>query len=84
MYFYWPLSPIQSSYGHSVNLILLLTEELKLADYCINKRHGSERWSAACAAIDTSATTSSSCSGERNLSIIKTSISSGKIALFFT
>lgn len=84
MCLHWPLAPVQSSYGHSVNPILLLTAELKLADHCMNLRFGSERWSAERSAMDTSATTSSSCSVERSLSIIKTSISSGKIALFFT
>lgn len=73
---------LQGTYGHFLSPILILPEELKLRDHCINTRFGIEHWSAECSAMDTAAT-SSSCSVERNLSIIKTSISSGKIVVFF-
>lgn len=76
------LSQVQGAYDHFLSPILVLMEELKLADYCINTRFATEHWSAECSAMDTAATFGS-CPAERTLSIIKTSISTGKIVLFF-
>lgn len=80
--FSWCYHLYKVLHGHFLSPILVLTERLKLTDHCINTRFGIEHWSAECSAMDTAAT-SSFCSAERNLSIIKASISSAKIVLFF-
>lgn len=74
------LSLIQGSYHHSLRPTLVLTDELKLADCCIKVSSGIERWSAECSAVWNTAT-SSPFSAQRNLSIIKTSISTGPAVL---